>query len=63
MVGSRGREDGRGGPSLGLSEGEMSGLGARLRCMCSALRVSRLGMNLNSRALVRYTGLCLGEVG
>lgn len=55
VVGRRGRDDGRGGPSFGLSEGEMRGLGARLRwSMCdSALRDSRLGMNWNSRALVR----------
>lgn len=65
VVGSSGREDGRGGPSLGLSEGEMRGLGARLRCSTpeSVFRDSRLGMNWNSRALVRKTGLCLGEVG
>lgn len=30
-VGRRGRDDGRGGPSLGLSDGEMRGLGARRR--------------------------------
>lgn len=55
VVGRSGRDDGRGGPSLGLSDGEMRGLGARLRwIMCdSALRDSRLGMNWNSRALVR----------
>ena len=28
-VGRRGSDEGRGGPSLGRSEGEMSGLGAR----------------------------------
>lgn len=65
VVGRSGRDDGRGGPSLGLSDGEMRGLGARRRCSTceSALRDSRLGMNWNSRALVRKTGLCLGEVG
>lgn len=64
-VGRRGSDDGRGGATLGLSDWEMSGLGARRRwSMCdSALRDSRLGMNWNSRALVRYTGLCLGDVG
>lgn len=53
-VGRSGRDDGRGGPILGLSEGEMRGLGARLRWrMCdSALRDSRLGINWNSKALV-----------
>lgn len=55
VVGRRGRDEGRGGHTLGLSDGEMRGLGARLRwSMCdSALRDSRLGMNWNSRALVR----------
>lgn len=54
-VGRSGRDDGRGGPVLGLSDREMRGLGALLRwSMCdSALRDSRLGINWNSRALVR----------
>lgn len=64
-VGRRGSEEGRGGPAWGLSDWQMRGLGARLRCSMwdSAFRDSRLGMNWNSRALVRYTGLCLGDVG
>lgn len=31
VVGRRGSDDGRGGVCLGLSDGEMRGLGARLR--------------------------------
>lgn len=55
VVGRRGSEEGRGGPSFGLSDGEMRGLGALRRCSMwdSAFRDSLLGMNWNSSALVR----------
>lgn len=64
-MGRSGSDEGRGGACLGLSVGDISGLGARLRWRMwdSAFRDSRLGINGNSRALDRYTGLCLGEVG